>query len=72
MNSWIYSDERMALRAEVISTLFKEHGGDQIQAAPYSTEDIYNCAHDWVSHGNRTTEGLLEYFQQRFINHGPV
>ena len=72
MSNWLYSDERMNLRAEVIGLLFRKFGGDRIDLAGYSTEDIYNCAHDWVSHGNRTTEGVLQYFQQRFINHGPV
>lgn len=72
MNCWIYSDERMALRADVIGQLFREYGGDRIDQAPYSTEDIYSAAHDWVSHGNRTSEGVLQYFQQRFIENGPV
>ena len=72
MNCWIYSDERMALRAQVIGDLFKTYGGEQIQNAPYSTEDIYSAAHDWVSHGNRTAEGVLEYFNTRFIENGTV
>ena len=72
MNSWIYSEERMTLRAEVIGMLFKKYGGEQIQEAVYSTEDIYNCAHDWVSHGNQTTTGVLDYFNKRFIENGPV
>ena len=72
MNSWIYSDERMALRADVIGILFKQYGGDQIQDAVYSTEDIYSCAQDWVSHGNQTIEGVLDYFHKRFIEHGAV
>ena len=57
----------MTLRAEVIGMLFKKYGGEQIQEAVYSTEDIYNCAHDWVSHGNQTIEGVLDYFNKRFI-----
>ena len=72
MNCWLYSDERMNLRAEVIGILFKEYGGDQIQDAPYSTEDIYSAAHDWVSHGNPNTEGVLNYFHKRFIENGTV
>jgi hypothetical protein len=72
MNCWIYSEERMNLRADVIGILFKEYGGEQIQDAPYSTEDIYNAAHDWVSHGNPNTEGVLNYFHKRFIENGTV
>ena len=72
MNCWIYSDERMKLRANVISALFSVYGGVQIQDAVYSTEDIYNAAHDWVSHGNQTVEGVLDYFRIRFIENGTV
>ena len=70
MKNWIYSDERMNLRAEVLRLLFKEYGGEQIQNAPYSTEDIYAAAHDWVSHGNPTSVGILAYFQERFVEGG--
>ena len=72
MNSWIYSDKRMRLRSEVLGLLFKEYGGEQIHESVYSTEDIYNCAHDWVSHGNPTPQGVLEYFSKRFIENGTI
>ena len=49
MNSWIYSDERMELRAKCVQLLFKNYGGVRIETASYSTEDIYNACHDWVS-----------------------
>ena len=67
MNSWIYSDERMELRAKCIQLLFKNYGGVRIDEASYSTEDIYNACHDWVSAGNPTPEGLAQYFEQRFL-----
>ena len=67
MNSWIYSDERMELRAKCVQLLFKNYGGVRIEEASYSTEDIYNACHDWVSHGNRTVEGLAQYFEDRFL-----
>ena len=67
MNSWIYSDERMELRAKCVQLLFKNYGGVRIENASYSTEDIYNACHDWVSAGNPTPEGLAQYFEQRFL-----
>jgi hypothetical protein len=28
-----------------------------------SSESIYACAHDWVSQGHPTTNGILKYFE---------
>ena len=67
MNSWIYSDERMALRAKCIEIMFKNYGGVRIDKAAYSAEDIYNAVHDWVSAGNPTPEGLAQYFEANYI-----
>ena len=67
MNSWIYSDERMDLRARCVKLLFMHYGGARIDQASYSTEDIYNACHDWVSAGNPTVEGLQQYFQQNYL-----
>lgn len=67
MSNWLYSDERMNLRAEVIGLLFKKFGGDRIDQAGYSTEDIYSAAHDWVSQGNPSTDGVIHYFTQHYV-----
>ena len=67
MNSWIYSDERMDLRARCVKLLFRNYGGVRIETAPYSTEDIYNACHDWVSAGNPDVAGLQQYFEDRFV-----
>lgn len=64
---WLYTDERMELRAKCLTLLFKNYGGVRIEEAPYSTEDIYAAVHDWVSHGNPTAEGLQQYFEERFL-----
>ena len=65
--SWLYSDERMELRAKCLTILFKLYGGARIDQAPYSAEDIYSAVHDWVSQGNPGTEGLQRYFEERFL-----
>ena len=67
MNNWLYSDERMELRAKCLTILFKHYGGVRIEEAPYSTEDIYSAVHDWVSQGNPTPQGLQQYFEDRFV-----
>ena len=64
---WLYSDERMDLRARCIQLLFRNYGGVRIENASYSTEDIYSAAHDWVSAGNPTVAGLAQYFEERFL-----
>lgn len=68
MNNWLYSDERMDLRAKCLTILFKHYGGVRIDQAEYSTEDIYSCVHDWVSQGNPDTVGLQQEFERRFMN----
>lgn len=68
MNCWIYSDERMELRAKCVQLLFKNYGGVRIENASYSTEDIYNACHDWVSAGNPDVRGLAQYFEERFLS----
>ena len=67
MNNWLYSDERMELRSKCLTILFNHYGGVRIDEASYSTEDIYSAAHDWVSQGNPTTQGLQQYFEDRFV-----
>ena len=65
--SWLYSEERMEFRAKCITILFKNYGGVRIDEATYSTEDIYNAVHDWVSQGNQGVEGLAQYFESTYL-----
>ena len=67
MNNWLYSDERMELRSKCLKLLFAHYGGVRIDEASYSTEDIYSAAHDWVSQGNPTPQGLQQYFEDLFV-----
>ena len=66
-SSWLYSDERMEFRAKCLTVMFKNYGGVRIEEASYSTEDIYNAVHDWVSQGNPTVEGLAQYFETNYL-----
>ena len=65
--SWLYSDERMEFRAKCLELMFKNYGGVRIDEATYSTEDIYNAVHDWVSQGNQGVEGLAQYFESTYL-----
>ena len=67
MNDWLYSDERMELRAKCLKILFMHYGNIRIETATYSTEDIYSAVHDWVSQGNPDTKGLQLYFEEMYV-----
>ncbi len=57
---WIYSPQRMALREKVLSILLYMYGRDPI---PENNEQIYACAHDWVSQGHPTASGVVQYYR---------
>jgi len=55
-----YSNEVMQLRTEVLSLLLKTYGGY------HHNRSIYECAEDWIFLGNKSTEGLLDYYDKNF------
>ena len=55
-----FSTENMAFRAEVLSLLLKTYGGF------HHNRSIYECADDWIFLGNKSTEGLLDYYDKYF------
>ena len=55
---WRYSDEMLKARQSVLSMLLSKYGSD-----PKQSKAIYECAHDWVSQGNRITAGLVNFFK---------
>ena len=57
---WLYTHERLALREKVLFILLKRFGGEPI---PENNKSIYECAHDWVSQGNQTTHGIINYYK---------
>ena len=63
---WRYDEDRLKLRAQCIKVLFTKLGTVKIDEASYSTKRIYECADTWVSQGNASTSGLVNYFNAYF------
>jgi hypothetical protein len=65
VEDWRYSDFKMQLRRQVLSLLIKRFGSELNENGEpkYSNQSIYECAHDWVSQGNKRTDGLVKYYQ---------
>lgn len=70
VTSWIYSPEKMNLREQCLSVLLRRYGSELNPdgSSKYSSESIFNCAHDWVSHGNPKTDGIVKYYEAYFKN----
>ena len=62
---WLYEEDRLALREKVLTLLLKRFGSDTI---PNNNKAIYECAHDWVSQGNPTTNGIIAYYKAYYDN----
>ena len=61
---WRYSDERMKVREAALKILVTKFGHQMENGIPkYSSQSIYECAHDWVSQGNNTTFGIVKYYE---------
>ena len=62
-DDWRYNDFNTKLRQEVLKILLSKYGGQMEGVKPkYSTQAIYECAHDWVSQGNVNSNGIVKYF----------
>ena len=61
---WRYSPDRMVLKEQCLSILLKKYGSElKEDGSPmFSTQSIYECAHDWVSQGNARPDGIAAYF----------
>ena len=61
---WRYSDDRMLIREKALSILLNRFGSslDDNGEPKYSSQSIYECAHDWVSQGNVNTSGIVKYY----------
>ena len=62
-----YSEKQLQLRAECLGILLKNYGNINIHEATYSTQDIYECADDWVSQGHRIPSGIVAYFKAYYM-----
>ena len=67
---WIYSKTRLGLREKCLSTLLRNFGSHvNADGTPeHSSESIYNCAHDWVSQGNPTSDGIINFYEEHYNN----
>jgi hypothetical protein len=64
---WRYSDFKMSLRQNTLLALMKKFGHPLDGGKPkYSTQSIYECAHDWVSQGHQHPAGVCDYFQKYY------
>ena len=64
IDDWRYSPEKMKLRESVLNILLSKFGGEMNESIPkYSSQSIYECAHDWVSQGHMTHFGVVKYYE---------
>ena len=69
LTDWRYSDDRMEIRQQVLRTLLARFGHQLEGGVPkYSTQSIYECAHDWVSQGNVNSSGVVKYYLAYYSN----
>ena len=54
----------MKVREAALKILVTKFGHQMENGIPkYSSQSIYECAHDWVSQGNNTTFGIVKYYE---------
>ena len=68
MSDWLYTEERLDLRARCLGRLFHKYGWElnALGLPLYPMEAIHSCAHDWISQGNDTEIGILNYFENHY------
>ena len=61
---WRYSEQKLTLREQALRVLLSKYGGQMEGTVPkYSSQSIYECAHDWISQGNTSTSGIVKYYK---------
>lgn len=65
---WLYSSQRLNLRGKTISSLLRRFGSHmRPDGSPeHSSKSIYECAHDWISQGNTSDDGVIEYYKANY------
>jgi hypothetical protein len=66
-DDWRYNDFNTKLRQEVLKILMHKYGNQMEGKQPkYPSKAIYECAHDWVSQGNKTSFGVTKQFEKYY------
>ena len=60
------TDDHLRLRAECLKILLNKYGGADLINAGYSNKEIYECADIWISQGNKTSFGIVAFFNAYF------
>ena len=62
---WRYSNPKMQVREQALGILLKRFGSelDENNEPKYSNQSIYECVHDWVSQGHKTSFGIVKYYE---------
>ena len=61
---WRYSDQRMKVKERALVILLSKFGPQMENSSPkYSSKSIYECAHDWISQGHKTSFGVTKYYE---------
>jgi len=70
LDDWRYSDDKMKVRDQALKILLAKFGHHLEGGVPkYSSQSIYECAHDWVSQGNmHTSDGLVRIFRENSLH----
>ena len=64
IDDWRYSDQKMKVREQALKVLMTKFGGQMEGCKPkYSSQPIYECAHDWISQGHKTSFGVTKYYE---------
>ena len=66
---WRYEPERMLLREQCLSILLKKYGCELKEdgSPAHTSQSIFECAHDWVSQGNKRTDGIVAYYKAYYV-----
>ena len=64
-DDWRYSDDKLKLRQQALTILLAKYGSelDSTRKSKYTSQSIYECAHDWVSQGNVNCNGITAYYE---------
>jgi len=62
---WRYNEDKMKLREQALMILLTKYGSDldTSRKSKYTSQSIYQCAHDWVSQGNINCNGITKFYE---------